>query len=109
MAVAGWTDADAPRVAQASLVDHDVNDFPGVYLVKDQVRKQLQAMPGPARAQGVKELAQAAKAYSSTPAFPKLYDQWIANRFQAVDHGIKVQDRAQTAAAMAVESWLKEL
>ena len=56
MAVAGWTGADAPRVAQAFLLDHDVRDFPGVYLVKEQVRKQLQAMTGPGRAQVVKEL-----------------------------------------------------
>jgi hypothetical protein len=109
MAVAGWTDADAPRVARTILVDNDVNDLPGAYLIKAPERRLLQAMGGPERAQAVKELAKAAKAYASTPAFAKLYDEWIANRHQAVNHGIKVMDQSQMAAAMAKPDAMKDM
>jgi hypothetical protein len=109
MAAAGWTDADAPRVARAFLIDTGVNDVPGVYLIKLPVRKQLQALGGPARARTVKELVQAAKAYSSTPAFAKLYEGWIASRYGAVNHGIQVPDQAQQMAAMGKPDAMKNM
>jgi len=109
MAVAGWSDADAPRVARMLLVDTGVNDLPGVYLIKPPVRKRLQAMGAAERAQAVKELVQAARAYSSTPAFAKLYDEWIVTRYHAVNHGIKLPDQASTVAAMAAPDAMKNM
>ena len=98
LTAAGWTEADAPRVARAALVDSTPPDLPGVWLIKAAARKQLQAMYGAERARVVQDLARYAKSYASTPAFAKLYDQWIASRYQAVNHGIKADQAADMAA-----------
>ena len=97
-AAVGWTDSDAPRIAKAFLVDTDAARLPGSYLIKPAVRKQLLALGGAERARIVQELARYAKSYASTPAFAKLYDGWIAQRYQAVNHGIKVDPAADAAA-----------
>jgi hypothetical protein len=101
LAVMGWTEADASRVANSWLVDYGPDAPPPVYQIKPEVRKRLQAMNGPERAKVVTQLAQAAKAFVSTPAFAKAYDGWIATSRHAVDHGIKAQSDQEKAAAMS--------
>ena len=45
---------------------------------------------GPAeRAQEVRDLAAYAKKYVSTPAFEKMYNEWIKATYHAVDHGLR--------------------
>jgi hypothetical protein len=53
---------------------------------------------GPAeRAQAVREMALYAKRMVASPAFVAMYSGWIKNRYQAVDHGIKIDPRADAA------------
>ncbi|MFB3829358.1 MAG: hypothetical protein ACE15B_21495 [Bryobacteraceae bacterium] len=118
---AGWTESDAPRIAKAFLIDTGVSQLPGSYLLKPAARRQLQALSGPERAKIVQQLARYAKSYVSAPAFSKTYDQWIASRYQAVNHGIQadaaadmaafsrpgaVEDMQAQAAAMAAQTFL---
>jgi hypothetical protein len=99
-AVVGWAEADASRVARSWLVSYGADAPPPLYQIKPDVRKRLQAMPGPERAKVVTQLAQAAKAFVSTPAFAKAYDEWLAADRRAVNHGIKAQTDEERAAAM---------
>ncbi len=94
----GWTESDAPRIAKVFLVDTGVSQLPGSYLLKPAVRKQLQALSGPDRAKLVPPLARYARSYVSAPGFAKIYDQWIASRYQAVNHGIQADAAADAAA-----------
>lgn len=99
-AVVGWTEADASRVAKMWLVDFGPDAPPPLSQIKPDFRKRLQAMSAPERAKVVTQLAQAARAFVSTPAFAKAYDQWLAAGRHAVNHGIKAQTDAERTAAM---------
>ena len=67
MAVAGWTDADAPHVAETFL-SSNANDLPGVYLLKPQARKALEAMGGPAAFQNRSECVPVRTRCRSSPS-----------------------------------------
>jgi len=99
LATLGWTEADVPNVAKTFL-STEASYLPGVYIIKATVKKQLLAMSASDRARLIQDLMRYAKSYASTPAFAKLYEQWIAQRYHAVNHGIKV-DQASLSAAMA--------
>lgn len=96
MSTLGWTEADKKMVARSFLLNGGtMNTLPGVWELKPLVKRSWGQRPAADRVALVRELAAAAKAMVSTPAFLQTYNGWIKEGRNAVDHGMKVDDQTQ--------------
>jgi hypothetical protein len=93
----GWADADASKIAEAYFSVDYVDALPGINFLSGPVRKQWLARSGADRAVAIRDLAVYAKRFVSSPNFEKVYDGWIREHFNAINHGLKL-DAAQPAS-----------
>ncbi len=101
LAAVGLKDADVPEIAKSYFLNGDSGALPGLYSLSGPMRT-LWKSKGPAqRAQEVRDLAAYAKKYVSTPAFEKMYNEWIKTQYHAVDHGMKIDPQADAQKAVA--------
>jgi hypothetical protein len=112
VAIVGITDADAQQIAHSFFGSSSRDSLPGPYFLKGSMAAQWKAKGPAERAQAVREMALYAKRFVSTPAFAAMYTGWIKDRYHAIDHGLKVDekaDAAKAAAAMSSEAGMKQL
>jgi len=101
LAAVGLKDSDVPEIAKSYFLNGDAGALPGLYSLSGPMRT-LWKSKGPAeRAQEIRDLAAYAKKYVSTPAFEKMYNEWIKTAYHAVDHGIKIDAAADAQKAIA--------
>jgi hypothetical protein len=101
LAAVGLKDANVPEIAKSYFLSSDSGALPGLYSLSGSMRT-LWKSKGPAeRAQENRDLAAYAKKYVSTPAFEKMYTEWIRTTYHAVDHGMKIDPQADAQKAIA--------
>ncbi|GEM_PF-3100987 len=98
MATLGWTDQDKSVVARQGLLNEGLTELPGSQHLKRAVKDAWDSRPAADRVVLMRELSGAAKTYAMAPGFEKTYDEWIRQRFNAVNHGIKVDPQAESQA-----------
>jgi hypothetical protein len=96
----GWTEQDKGVIVRQGLLEEGMFVLPGTFQLKQAVKTAWIARPAVDRVALVKELTAAAKAYVMTPGFEKTYDEWIRQRFNAVNHGIVADPNADMRAMM---------
>lgn len=101
LAAVGLKDANVLEIAKSYFLSGDSGAFPGLYSLSGSMRT-LWKSKGPAeRPQEIRDLAAYAKKYVSTPAFENIYTEWIKTTYHAVDHGMKIDPRADAQKAIA--------
>lgn len=100
MGTLGWTDAEKGVIARRVFTDDGFQVLPGTYELKSAVKQAWSARPAADRVGLVKELGAAAKAFVAAPGFQAQYDEWIKQRYSAVNHGIKLNDQADMQKMM---------
>jgi len=100
MGTLGWTEQDKSVAARQGLLNDELGVLPGSYQLKSAVKDAWSARPAADRVALVKELTAAAKAYVMAPGFEKTYDEWIRQRYSAVNHGLKVDPQSDMRAMM---------
>jgi hypothetical protein len=105
----GLKDSDATQLARNYLLSSGDGGLPGIYSMSRPMQ-DLWKKKGPAeRTQEIRELAVVAKAMVSTPAFEKAYNEWIKERYSAIDHGIKTEDTAAAMQKMAAAGGAEQM
>jgi hypothetical protein len=101
LAAIGLNDSEISEIAQNYFLNDRAGEIPGIYSLSETMH-ELWKSKGPAeRAQEVREAAAYAKKLVSSPAFEKMYNEWIKNSYSAVDHGLKIDDQAEAQKASA--------
>jgi hypothetical protein len=101
LAAVGLKDADIPEIAKSYLLSGDSGALPGLYSLSGPMRTLWKGKGAAERAQEIRDLAAYAKKYVSTPAFEKMYNEWIKAQYHAVDHGMKIDAQADAQKAVA--------
>jgi hypothetical protein len=96
----GWTEQDKSAAVRQALLDEGLYSLPGTGRLKRAVKDAWAARPAADRVALIRELAAEAKSYIMAPAFEKTWDEWIKGRYDAVNHGIKVNPQAEMQAMM---------
>jgi hypothetical protein len=96
VAAVGMSDAEAQNVAKSFFSSSGLN-LPGPYFLKGAVAAQMKTKSAAERAPVVRDMSLYAKRLVSSPAFASMYNGWIKDHYQAVDHGIKIDPQADAA------------
>lgn len=96
----GWTEQDKSAAVRQALLNDGLYSLPGTVQLKRAVKDAWAARPAADRVALIRELAAAAKGYIMAPAFEKTWDEWIKSSYNAVNHGIKVNQQAEMQAMM---------
>ncbi|QOY86390.1 hypothetical protein [Paludibaculum fermentans] len=92
----GLKDADIQRIAEQECRKDYLGELP---YGTSTARKALKGMTEEERAQAVREVAAVAKALVLSPAFEAAHDEYIKKRYNAVNHGLKIQSQEEKIKA----------
>ena len=96
LSAVGWSEDRSAKMAESFFTGSRM--LPGGGAMSAEVKQRWIGKAPGERAQAIRELALQAKRYVQTPAFEKLHAQWIKDRYDAVNHGIKVEPNAAVPA-----------
>jgi hypothetical protein len=100
VALVGVSDPEAQNIAKSFFGSSSLS-LPGPYFLKGPMAAQWKAKSSADRAQAVREMSLYAKRLVTSPAFATTYSGWIKERYRAVDHGLKIDPRADAAKMSA--------
>ncbi|WP_321473412.1 hypothetical protein [uncultured Paludibaculum sp.] len=92
----GLKDQDIQRIAEQECRKDYLGELP---YGTSAARKALKGMTEDERAQTVREIAAVAKALVLSPSFEKAHDEYIQKRYNAVNHGLKLQSQEEKMKA----------
>jgi hypothetical protein len=93
LSAVGWTEERASQIAESFFTNSSAGLPDGGSMSREVKQRWLGRSPAE-RAQAIRELALHARRYVQTPAFEKLYNGWIKDHYNAVNHGLKIDPSA---------------
>jgi hypothetical protein len=93
----GWSDAQLESIAHNFFTASGPANLPNGGSMSAETKKRWIGRAPAERAQAIRDLSLHAKRYVQTPAFENLYNGWIKDRYDAVNHGIKADRNAPAA------------
>src|SRR5262249_31891325 len=95
LSAVGWSEERAASIAESFFLSGS-SGLPNNGSMSGEIKQQWIGRSPAERAQAIRDLALHAKRYVQTPAFEKLYTGWIKERYNAINHGIQVNNSAPT-------------
>jgi hypothetical protein len=96
LSAVGWTDEKAAGIAE-SFFSNSGYFLPNNGAIDAEIKKRWIGRSPAERTQAIRDLALHAKRHVQNPAFEKLYNGWILQTYDAVNHGIKIDPNAPPA------------